>query len=292
MSFRKVWMKARANDPVVLEHARLLYRYLTDRGLDVYVDPLLGHVIPGRSLSELEAREADLGIVVGGDGTLLRTVQKSNAVLPPILGFSSDSLGYLLPHRVDVAREVLEEVLRGNYSERDVALGEFIAGERAGVFLNEVCVWSEPGKIVEFEVLLNDESLYRVRGDGVIVATPAGSTGHAFSYGGPVIIDTGQRALEVVFPGALSPLIRPLIVHGGSIAVKVIAHPANLVVDGQVYSKLQEASKVTVRPSSKSLRFIYVEKYETPLPEKLARRVLDRGLSYVVSSLFKQTPKP
>ena len=208
MSIRSVWLKARADDPVALDWARKIYDFLRLRGVKTYVDPLLGYYVSATQLSETEVFGLDLAILIGGDGTFLRVVQKSGGRLPPVLGFAVNSLGYLLPHRIDDAENVLESVLNKNYLIKNVALGEYVFGNEKGVFLNELCIWALPGKLIEFELSLDDVSLYRGRSDGIIIATPSGSTGHALSYGGPVILDVSQKALEVLFPGALSPMLR------------------------------------------------------------------------------------
>jgi|GEM_PF-1737198 NAD+ kinase len=282
MAIRRVWLKTRTGDPGVIDWARRVYSYLHGRGIKVYVDPFLGHVIPAEQLSETELSNVDLGILIGGDGTFLRVVQKSGGKLPPILGFAVDSLGYLLPHRVTDAEEVLENILSENYSTRNIALGEYALRSEKGVFLNELCIWAFPGKLIEFELSVNGISLYHGRADGVIVATPAGSTGHALSYGGPVILDIGQKILEVLFPGALSPIFRPIIIHDGEVEIKVLTHPANLVLDGHRISTLGYSAELRVSNSDKFLKMLFVEGLEVKINEKLRRRVLDRGFSSIV----------
>ena len=282
MSIRSVWLKARAGDPAAAGWAKKIYDFLAARGVEVYVDPVLGHEIPVEQLSENEATKADLGILVGGDGTFLRIVQKSGGILPPILGFAADSLGYLLPHSIRDAEKVLENVLEGNYSTRNVALGEYTYGDEKGIFLNELCIWALPGKLIEFEFSLDGLGLYHGRSDGIIVATPSGSTGHALSYGGPVILDVGQKLLEVLFPGALSPALRPLVIHGGTIGVRILAHPANMILDGQKTVSLGYSAEVRISNSERMLRILFVKEFEVKINEKLKKRVSDRNFSYIM----------
>lgn len=225
------------------------------------------------------ACSADLIIVVGGDGTLLGLVSMCGVSMPPVLGFAAESLGYLLPHDARFSEAVLKEVIAGNYKIREVRLGEYVHGESKGVFLNEVGLWAPRGKLIECTVRVGGIDFYRARSDGILVSTPAGSTAHALSYGGAIVFNLDEKILEVVYPGALSLLIRPLVIYNQSVGVALSKHSeeASLVVDGRYKTSLAPGSEVAVAPSSKTLELLIVEGYAVNPVKKLYSRLVDMG---------------
>jgi len=267
-------VKIRGRDSTAVDWGRRIAEYLQKRGIEVYVDPILHHSVSLPRLSEHEARQADLAVIIGGDGTLLQTVQRSGAKLPPIVGFTVGSLGYLLPHRVEDYAEVLEGLVSGRYSVRKVSLGEFSLGEHRGLFLNEVSVWGLRGKLIEYSLYVGGVEFFRARSDGVIISTPAGSTAHALSYGGPILLDLDKPMLEVVFAGGLSSFLKPLVVYDSPVSVRVEKHPAFVVVDGQRELSLEYSQTIVVKPAHTYLELIVVEPYVNPL-EKLYLRLTD-----------------
>lgn len=277
-----MWVKARSHDSSLIEWAKRIVDFLCARGVEVYVDPVLGHALHQEVVPESEAYKADYAVIVGGDGTLLRTVQKSGGRLPPIIGFTVDSVGFLLPYNVSDYEKVLDAALSRNYSVESVRLGEYRTSSLRGIFLNEVSVWANVGRLVELDVSINGEGVYRVRSDGVIVATPAGSTAHAMSYGAPIVLPLDIPLLHVVFVGSLSPLIRPLAVYNSEVEIQVLTRPATMVVDGQTKLNLEYTSVVQIRPSDSMLSFISVRDLRRKFTERLKYRLLDRGLTRVL----------
>mgnify|MGYP001772707335 CR=1 FL=1 len=278
----KVWIKARGTDSELLDWVRRIDSFLLSNGVEVQVDPVLGHVLKREVLPESEAHSADFAIIVGGDGTLLRTVQKSSGKLPPVIGFTTTSVGFFLFYQASDYENVLRSVFSKNFLFEEVKLGEYMAGDSRGVFLNEISVWSHTGRLIEFEFGVEGEKIYHARADGIIVATPAGSTAHALSYGSPIFMSLDVPTLEVVFVGALSPLIRPLVVYSRKIELQVMTWPAMMVVDGQTTSNLEYSSTISVSPSSSNLKMVVVEGYMRKFNERLKQRLLDRGLSRIV----------
>jgi len=267
-------VKVRGRDSASINWGRRIAEFLKEKGLDVYVDPILHHSMSLPQLPEHEAWQVDLAVIIGGDGTLLQTVQRSNGRLPPIVGFTVDSLGYLLPHKVEDYADVLESLMDSKHSVWKVILGEFSIGKHRGVFLNEVSVWGLRGKLIEFILNVGSMEMFRARSDGVIISTPAGSTAHALSYGGPILLNLDKPILEVVFAGGLSSLLRPLVVYDMPILLKVEKYPAFVVVDGQRELSLEYSQTVEVRPARTYLELVVVEPYVNIL-EKLYLRLTD-----------------
>jgi len=278
----KIWLKSRGTDSELLAWVRRIISYLSENNVEVFVDPVLGHVVRLESLSESEAYKADLAVIVGGDGTLLRTVHKSSGNLPPIVGFTKDSVGFLLLHDVADYEKVFTRLFENNYQVEEVQLGEYEVKGINSVFLNEVAVWAHTGRLVELEISVAGERLYHLRADGVIVSTPAGSTGHALSYGAPAVTPLDVPLLEVVFAGALSPLIRPLVVYNSPVEIQVVTWPSLLVADGQTATSLEYSSTVVVKPSKRRLKLITVREFRRSFNDRLRRRLFDRGLSRIL----------
>jgi NAD+ kinase len=272
--YTRVWVKVRGRDSTAVDWGRRIAEYLQGKNMEVYVDPILRHSVPLPQLSEHEAWRADLAVIIGGDGTLLQAVQRSGAKLPPIVGFTVESLGYLLPHRVEDYAKVLDGVVNGLYSVRKVMLGEFSLGEHRGFFLNEISIWGLRGKLIEYSLYVDGVEMFRARSDGVIVSTPAGSTAHALSYGGPILLSLDKPMLEVVFAGGLSSLLKPIITYDSSVSIRVEKHPAFVVIDGQRELSLEYSQTVSARPSRTYLEFIVAEPHVNPL-EKLYLRLTD-----------------
>lgn len=278
----KIWLKSRGTDSELLTWVRRIISYLSENNVEVFVDPVLGHVVRLESLPESEAYKADLAVIVGGDGTLLRTVHKSSGNLPPIVGFTKDSVGFLLLHDVADYEKVFTQLFENNYQVEEVQLGEYEVKGINSVFLNEVAVWAHTGRLVELEISVAGERLYHLRADGVIVSTPAGSTGHALSYGAPAVTPLDVPLLEVVFAGALSPLIRPLVVYNSPVEIQVVTWPSLLVVDGQTATSLEYSSTVVVKPSKRRLKLITVREFRRSFNDRLRYRLFDRGLSRIL----------
>jgi len=277
---KKVWVKVRAGDSYTIKWGKEVLSYLAGKGVEVYVDPLLGYTVDAKVLPETMLSLVDLAIIIGGDGTLLRTLQKSKGGLPPVLGFSARSLGFFFEHRVEEYRGVLESVLRGRYRLYPVSLGGYSFEEYEGVFLNEISAWAERGKVIEYEVSVEGERIYHARSDGLILNTPAGSTGHALSYGSPMFFGWGDPLIGFLPVGPLSPLIKPFIVSRAKVEVSFLTWPSLLIVDGQRKYEVRSGSTLYVEPDRAKLYLAYTGS-RVITGAKIRERLFDRGFSRV-----------
>jgi len=223
--FRHIGLIGRLGSAGVVDTLKRLLRFLDERGLHVIVEDrtatvLLDHGHPEasrRMLGEL----CDLVIVVGGDGSLLgaaRTLCHSGTL---VLGVNRGRLGFLTDISPDELEERVGEVLEGHYEveERFLLDAELYRGDTlmgSGDALNEVVL--HPGKavrMIEFELFLDGQFVYSQRSDGLIIATPTGSTAYSLSGGGPIMhprLDV--LTLVPMFPHTLSS--RPIVVDAGS----------------------------------------------------------------------------
>jgi NAD+ kinase len=224
-AFKNIGLIGRLGSAKVVETLKRLSRFLDDAGYHVILEDrtatvLLDHGYPEASRRRL-GELCDLVIVVGGDGSLLgaaRTLCHSGTL---VLGVNRGRLGFLTDISPDELEERVGEVLAGQYEleERFLLDAELyrdgvMVGE--GDALNEVVL--HPGKavrMIEFELFIDDQFVYSQRSDGLIIATPTGSTAYALSGGGPIM----HPRLEVVtlvpmFPHTLSS--RPIAIDAAS----------------------------------------------------------------------------
>ena len=232
----------------------------------------------GVAPAEAIGAHADLAIVVGGDGTMLAIARRLAAVDVPLIGINQGRLGFLTDIPLARMEASLEAMLAGRFlEERRTLLDATVTahdGEPArALALNDVVInRGSLGTMIECAVDIDGRPMFTMRADGMIVATPTGSTAYALSSGGP-ILDPGVPAwaLVPVAPHALTH--RPIVIGDASvIRVTVIrGRDAAAHCDGQVRFALAEGESVTVRRAAFTARFLHPEghDYFAMLREKL-----------------------
>jgi NAD+ kinase len=251
---RTVGLVVKRDRPRAVRLAKRMLRWLGRRGLRVLVDveaQLPG--APARSKDEL-ARESDLIVVLGGDGTLLSIARRTQANVP-ILGVNLGQLGFLTEVTEKEAMTMLARVVAGRYElDRRMTLGAVLErrGSRAVRFraLNDVVITNGArARIVEFAVAVDGLSLATYRADGVIVATPTGSTGYSLSVGGPIIEPTVQvLLLSPISPHTVSN--RPVVLRPNAVVRLTVGRreqDAILTIDGQEATPLRGGDVIEVR---------------------------------------------
>lgn len=229
----------------------ILRKAKADFCVDTEIAEALG--IPGIPLSRMDA---DIIIVVGGDGTILRALQNTEAL---ILGVNGGSVGFLADVEPDGIREGMERLLNDDYIvDTRFKLACFYKGEYLKNSVNEVVVHTDTiAKIRHFKVYVDDVLASELRSDGVIVSTPTGSTCYAMSLGAPYM-DPNVNALMVVPMAAYKFSSRPFVVPATSkITVENVLDKGCLIVlDGQEEIYMEGGSKVELMISEQKARFI------------------------------------
>jgi len=251
---RTVGLVVRRDRPRATRLARRMIAWLVRRRIRVLLDAEahLGGA-PARSKEAL-VREADLVVVLGGDGTLLALARRTRSEVP-ILGVNLGELGFLTEVVEREAMPMLARVITGRYElDRRMTLAATL--ERRGRVLkrfralNDVVVTNGArARIVQFAVSVDDLPLATYRADGVIVATPTGSTAYSLSVGGPVVEPTVQALLlSPISPHTLSN--RPVVLPPDAVVRLTIAsreQDALLTIDGQEGTPLAGGDVVRVR---------------------------------------------
>jgi len=259
-----------------------LAAFLRGRGHEVLIEaetarstPLAGYpTVPPDSLGA----HADVAIVVGGDGTMLSIARRLAPSNVPLIGVNQGRLGFLTDIPLARMETMLAAMLDGNYIEerRTLLAAEVVRddGRREGAFaLNDVVLnRGGGGTMIECSVEIDGRYVYAMRADGIIVATPTGSTAYAMSAGGPILDPQVKAfALVPVAPHALSH--RPIAVAETSmIAIRVErGRDAALHCDGQAHFEIAEGERVTVQRAPYAARLLHPEGHDhfAMLREKL-----------------------
>jgi len=243
---------------------RGLVKWLGQRGLGVLLDEEGAEATgsPGVARAEVAAR-ADLVIVLGGDGTLLSVARAVSDHPVPILGVNLGTLGFLTEIALDELFAALELVLAGDYRvekrmrlevralRQGVELARFLA-------LNDaVLTKTDLARMIDLETRADGRQVTVYHADGLIVATPTGSTAYSLSAGGPIVLPELEAfVLTPICPHALTQ--RPLVLpESAEIEIRVLSRAeVQLTVDGQEGALLREGDVVVVRRSAHPLRVI------------------------------------
>ncbi|MEA2033408.1 MAG: NAD(+)/NADH kinase [Euryarchaeota archaeon] len=198
---------------------------------------------------KVEDMSVDFLICVGGDGTILRTLHYLKPPTP-VLGINMGAIGFLAEVQPEDAVSVLTELLEGFTVEKRERLSVELKGERGRMpyAMNEaVIITSKPGKMLHFAIFVDGEELERLRADGVVFATPTGSTAYAMSAGGPIVDPKVDAAIIVpIAPFKLSA--RPTIVDINTVISLALLgmKEAELVIDGQFYRKMGKEGRISI----------------------------------------------
>ena len=210
------------------------------------------------------AEDVDLVVVLGGDGTMLGAARLMGAREIPVLGVNFGFLGYLTEFTLEEMFPALENVRQGNFAvERrmmiDVYLnrGEEVAATRRA--LNDAVITkSTPARMVEIESYINGMLVNNFRADGMIVATPTGSTAYSLSAGGPIVHPSMSAILLTpICPHMLSN--RPAVVPGESVVDLVFKREDPdllLTIDGQPGFELRHDDRITMRRSETAFNLV------------------------------------
>ena len=204
----------------------------------------------------LDMMDIDILITVGGDGTILRAMQSTDA---RIIGVNAGGVGFLTEIDVNDIEKGVERLLKGDYTiQRRAKLRVTYKGEVLGEAVNEAVIHTDSvAKIRRFKVYVNDSLATDIRADGIMLSTPTGSTCYAMSLGAP-IIDHRVNAWVMVPMAAFKFSSRPMIIPTSTkVTVEMVMDKGCLlVIDGQKEFNLPGGSKVELTRSSKYATFI------------------------------------
>jgi len=209
--------------------------------------------------AESELDSVSVGVVFGGDGTMLVTAKSLSKHDVPLLGVNLGRLGFITDVPLAIHPTKIVELLESKaYTiEARSMLRLLHYNHSSQTALNEVTISRSTGKILEFQVFIDDEFAYLARGDGLLISTPTGSTAYALSAGGPIIHPTA-KVFEVVpmFPQTLS--CRPLIINDTStVKFELIKGDATVYSDGNEIRQITSGDVLEIEKSSRAVKIIH-----------------------------------
>jgi NAD+ kinase len=268
-SFARIGLIGKTNDRLVAQTLQTLADHLARRKREILLDAAIAPLLAGNNYrvtgrTELAAG-CDLAIVVGGDGTLLNAARSLAESDVAVLGVNLGRLGFLVDVSPAEMTSQLDRILEGQYQEEQRSLlhARMTRGDRLlseSTALNDVIVHKRDiARMIELDTWINGHFLNTNRSDGLIVATPTGSTAYALSGGGPVLHpDLRAIALVPICPHTLSN--RPIVINDTSV-IEIVLHEGTLEAtvscDGQVSQPLQAGDRVEVRRHAHALRLLH-----------------------------------
>jgi NAD+ kinase len=268
--FEKIALITNNDTKEIVDTLQTVTKFLSSRNIELILDEYCAELLPNSGFRQLDleqlSEECDLAIVIGGDGTMLRAARVLAKHDVPLLGINRGRLGFLTDIPADSVEKDLGEILDGNHFEGKRFLlhcqvkrdGQSIMERDA---FNEVIIqkWNI-AKLIELETYVNQTLVHSQRADGMIVATPTGSTAYALSGGGPILHPTLDALVLVpICPHTLSN--RPIVIDGNSIVEIVVGTPeidhARLSCDGEIGCELTAGDRVQIQKKDKKVRLIH-----------------------------------
>ncbi len=268
----------RVTNPGVKETLKILIDYLHHLGKKNLIDAETAAFLNDSSLPTVPRQQlgknCDLVIVVGGDGSLLNAAHTLVYDEVPVLGINRGSLGFLTDiHPAELIK--IKAILEGNFIlEKRFLLRAsleqqgrpLLSQAEQRIALNEFALIPDATpQMMEFEIYVNKQFVSSQRSDGLIIATPTGSTAYALSAGGP-ILHPGLDAIVLVpmFPHTLS--VRPIVLEGNQ-ELRIIVTPHNtssprLACDGQTYTSIPLGSQITIKKNAQQLHLVHPQDYD------------------------------
>ncbi len=276
MHFKTVALIGRHQDSGMDAPLRRLGQVLSAAGCDVLIEADTGRNtgvadFPLASYEDIGAR-ADLAIIMGGDGTMLAAARQLATSGVAMIGINHGRLGFITDIPLGSADEAITRVLNGAFvqDERILLEGRVMRGEEtifSGMALNDVIInRAGRGGMIELRVECNGAFMHSQRADGLIIATPTGSTAYALSAGGPILHpQVNALVLVPVAPQTLSN--RPITLPDDSVlnitigALGRVESGASVHFDMQALSNCQEGDRIDVRRSPHRVRFLHPQGY-------------------------------
>lgn len=273
--FKRIALITNSETQKVAETLNNLIVYLQSNEIDFVLDDssvgLMGQIDGDHSqLTVMENnqldKDCDLAIAIGGDGTMLKAAYLAYEYDIPLLGVNRGRLGFLADIPADSMEEHLVPIFAGTFAEDERFLLQVEVKRNNDTLLtshafNDVILqkWNI-AKLVEFETYVDEKFVHRQRSDGLIVASPTGSTAYALSGGGPILYPSlDALALVPICPHALTN--RPIVIGGSSLVEIVVGtreiDNARLTCDGDVKLELAPGDRVLIRKKDKKVRLIH-----------------------------------
>ncbi|MFT5132048.1 MAG: NAD+ kinase [Gammaproteobacteria bacterium] len=268
--FEKIALISNNDAAEIIDTLLAVTKYLSSRNIELILDEYCAELLPNSGFRQVNldqlSRECDIAIAIGGDGTMLRAARLLAEHDIPLLGINRGRLGFLTDIPADSVEAQLGEILDGNYVEDErfqLNCQVYRDGRsiKEGDAFNDVIIqkWNI-ARLIELETYVDHNLVHSQRADGMIVATPTGSTAYALSGGGPILHPALDALVLVpICPHSLSN--RPIVIEGKSVVEIVVGTPeidhARLSCDGEIIFELTAGDRVCIQKKDKKVRLIH-----------------------------------
>jgi NAD+ kinase len=277
----RIGIVARLDIRESIELADKIVNFLIKKKQKIFLDSNLVKILNKyhHLIGNLENMEINFIIAIGGDGTILRTQRLINGKKIPLFGINMGTVGFLTEIDPEDTFKALEELLAGKYFvERRTQLNVW-HNKQIYAALNEVVMMTrKPAKMLHIEIKVDEEVVEELRADGLIIATPSGSTAYSMSAGGP-IVDPRVAAFIIVPICPFKLGARPIVVPNESeIKVKLLREgkKAIAVIDGQFEEEINYMDEVIF---SKSDNYAYFLRLTKDFYKRVREKLIKGGLS-------------
>lgn len=270
--FKKIALVGRHDDPRVKDPMSALAGYLARQGIELVAGR---DILPELELLRVDeqhlADEADLIIAVGGDGTMLYAARLASDSGVPLLGVNRGRLGFLADVSPDDMLDSVSHILDGDYTrdsrlQLEATLRHPDGSYESAIALNDVVLQRrETGRMVDFETCVGDHYVNTHAGDGLIVATPTGSTAYALSCGGPIIEPQLDAVVVVpVCPHTLTD--RPIVIPASQpIGIRLLERDetkAEITIDGHSLGAIRPHDRLEIVAASNRITLLHPPGYD------------------------------
>lgn len=260
---KKIGLISRCDSEEVLAMVKTILAHLREKA-EVFIDLKTAEKmdINGTPVAQMRKNGAEFIISIGGDGTVLRGIQKMDDPLP-VLGINMGTIGFLVDVNPNEALEAIDKALSSFEIEERARLSVKVNDEILPHATNEVVIiTASPAKMISCRIFVDQCRMEELRSDGVVFATPTGSTAYAMSAGGP-IVDPRVDGTVIVPLAPFKLSARPWVVPAKSeisMELTVPKKEAVIVIDGQFSRKINYEDKIHITRAEKPARFVKIKK--------------------------------
>lgn len=256
---KTIGVVAKRDSREIAAAGRRICESIRNHGLSVVPEEALARAAKIQGGKPLSRIKADLMVTLGGDGTVLKVVREMRGNDTPILGVNMGQRGYLTEVDPEGFEVAFSKWTKGDFQlERLWKVSVLVNNNLVGEGLNEALLTpTVPAKMLRLEISLAGKKLFTASADGLIVATPTGSTAHSFSAGGPVL-EGSLNDLVISFLAPLHPVRSLVLPSNKNLRVRIDkpGQDANLSIDGRLERKVGLGQSVLFRKSSNNASFV------------------------------------
>ncbi len=278
MKIKRLGLIFKRESPEAEKFAIELIKFLIEKNFTILLPNDLACVLGREDLGvrSIETGNIDALVVIGGDGTLLKTfhaVKKETPIIP----VNSDTLGFFYDINRHNYRKAFILITEGKYEIKTWRTGLLeVEGENSKLsFLNEAVIYSRKrAKMMIFELKKGKEIFAKGRCDGVIIATTLGSTAYSLSQGGP-IVDWELEALVFTPISPFSSIVKPIVFNSNTWLTLKLFTDSTLVIDGYLSADIEKGKCIKISLRGKPFSLVKVHGIGTDFFEKIRRRLAD-----------------